>query len=234
MIKGQLVKVKYENFFYEKFKKNFYSQNGEDGVINEILNILEIKNGWVCEFGSWDGIHRSNTFNQVKKGFNAVYIEVDKNKYEDLLVTCEKYPNITPINAFVDHIKHSENSLDNLLGKTELHCDFLLLSIDIDSYDYQVWRSLQNYKPIIVIIEINSEVFPLDKNHIHKPNKYNGTGFYPMFMLGIEKGYKFLLHTGNMFFIRKDYFGRLNIKEPEHFLNNFRRIWLNQKKKEKS
>ena len=209
MRKSQLHKVKYENFFYEKFKKNFYSQNGEDGIINEILNILDIKNGWVCEFGAWDGVHFSNTFNLVRKGFNAVYIEGDKKKYKDLLLTCEKYPNITPINAFIDHIKHSDNTLDQLLSITEIPRDFLLISIDIDSFDYQVWRSLQNYKPIIVIIEINSKVFPLDKNHIHKPYKYQGTAFYPTYMLGLEKGYKFFLHTGNMFFIRCDYFKNL-------------------------
>ena len=78
----------YSNNFYEQYNYNIYSQNGEDGVIEELLNRLNITNGWVCEFGAWDGIHLSNTFNLIKnKSFNAVLIEGDKNKYIDLLKT---------------------------------------------------------------------------------------------------------------------------------------------------
>lgn len=56
------------------------------------------------------------------------------------------------------------------------------------------------YKPKIVIIEINFLVNANDSEWIHTPNKYQGIGFKPTYYLGIEKGYKFVLHTGNMFF----------------------------------
>jgi len=73
----------YSNLFYNRYAKDVHSQNGEDGIIEEILKRLNINNGWVCEFGAWDGIHLSNTFNLVKKGFNAVFIEGDFKKYKD-------------------------------------------------------------------------------------------------------------------------------------------------------
>ena len=213
----------YKNLFYNQYNKNIHSQNGEDGIIEELLKRLNINNGWVCEFGAWDGIYLSNTFNLVKKKFNAVFIEGDKDKYKDLLKTVETYPNIIPVNAFIEH-NNTENSLDNILKTTTIPIDFDILSIDIDSYDYQVWKSLEIYKPKIVIIEINSSVKVNNEIHIHTPDKYQGTGFKPTYNLGIEKGYTFILHTGNMFFIRNDLFNKLNIKYNDP-LENFRSHW---------
>jgi len=200
-----------------------YSQNGEDGIIEELLKRLNINNGWVCEFGAWDGIYLSNTFNLVEKGFNAVFIEGDANKYNDLLKTVKNHQNIIPLNSFVDH-NDTQNSLDNLLKKTNIPIDFDILSIDVDTYDYQIWKSLKNYKPKIVIIEINSSISTDNNYYIHNALNYSGTGFKPTFNLGIEKGYTFVLHTGNMFFIRNDLFDKLDI-HYDNPLENFRTVW---------
>jgi len=91
----------YTNQFYSIYHKNIYSQNGEDGIVEELLKRLEIENGWICEFGAWDGIYLSNTFNLTQKGFHSVFIESDKDKYQDLLTTVKKYPHIIPINKYV-------------------------------------------------------------------------------------------------------------------------------------
>ena len=59
---------------FNKFKKNLYSENGEDGIIQEILRRINFEqNGWCCEFGAWDGKVGSNTFNLVKNfNFKAI------------------------------------------------------------------------------------------------------------------------------------------------------------------
>ena len=177
-----------------------------------------------------NGKHLSNTFHLVKNlDFNAVYIECDSTKFKDLLVTANQNKNIIPINAFVE-CTSKNNNLDSILSSTQIPKDFDVLSIDIDSFDYQIWKSLELYLPKIVIIEINSYIHPDVKDYIHTPNKFQGTSFKPMLELGIQKGYKFLLHTGNMIFIRNDLFEQLNVnyKNP---LENFNITFFNEKQK---
>jgi len=219
----------YQNKFYRKYKKDIHSQNGEDGIVEELFKRLNIKDGWVCEFGAWDGKHLSNTFHLVENGFNAVYIESDPEKYKDLLKTVEKHHNIVPINAFVDYGK-GENILDNLLNRTQIPVDFDLLSIDVDSFDYQIWDSVKVYKPKVVIVEINSSVDVTNDYHIHTPGLYGGTGYKPMLNLGVSKGYTFVLHTGNMIFVRNDLFDQLNFNYSNP-LENFRDFWIRHKRK---
>lgn len=219
-------KSMYENRFYKKYKKNIHSQNGEDGVLAELLKRLGINSGWVCEFGAWDGVHLSNTFNLIQQGFRGVLIEGDKNKYQKLLKTAKEYDKIVPVQSNIGY-REGDVLLDDVLETTDIPKDFDVLSIDVDSCDYYIWKSLQKYQPKIVIIEINSSVNPNNENWIYTPNhsRFSTTAFRPMLSLGIEKGYTFVLHTGNMIFARNDVFNNLDIHYND-VLENFRTNWL--------
>jgi hypothetical protein len=224
--------MKYENFFYELYNKNVHSQNGEDGVIEELLKRLNLEDKWCCEFGAWDGKNASNTLKLVKEGFNSVMIEGDESKFIELLETSKEYPNIIPINKYVDL---NNNSLDKILSETTIPEEFTLLSIDTDSEDYKYWDSLKNYKPIIVIIEINSGINPI-KNYQNNDNndKEFNTSFYAMYNLGKKKGYEFVCHTGNMIFVRKEFYPILGIESPENPTFNFKHDWIKDNKDEYS
>ena len=190
------------------YRRNIHSQNGEDGVLIEIFRRLNIAPTWVCEFGAWDGKHLSNTFHWVQKGASAVYIEADEERMKDLTKTCEQYKNILPICSRVE--AEGPNSLDGILADTPIPRDFDILSIDIDSYDYQVWKGFNNYSPKVVVVEINSGVQPTDENHIHDET-HQGTGFLPMLRLGMYKGYTLVAHTGNLIFVHNEWVGKLNL-----------------------
>lgn len=122
------------------YAKQIYSQNGEDGIIEEIFNRIGIVKGWFVEFGAWDGNYLSNTRLLREKGWSGVYIESDKEHYRNLLKNTEGFTNIFPFNSSVNC---SENNLDNILIKTPIPQDFDLLSIDIDGNDYWIWKGEQ-------------------------------------------------------------------------------------------
>ena len=209
--------------FYNKYNKKYYSQWGEEGIILEICKRLNIEfnNKWVCEFGAWDGINCSNTFYFIKNfNCNGIYIEGDKERYKNLIKTSnlsEIKGKIISINKFVN------NNLDNILSDTNIPEDFLILSIDVDGIDYHIWKACEKYKPIIVIIEIDSGIPPpLEHIYGEKNNTglvIQGTTFQSMLILGEKKGYKFVCHTGNMIFVREDYFDKLNLNYKFPFEN---------------
>ena len=205
-----------KKLFLKDYSYNVYSQNGEDGIIEELIKKLSIDNQlkkWCVEFGAWDGIHLSNTFNLIIKGWNSVYIEGDKNRFQDLLNTAKKHPKIIPLNNFISIEKNDENNLDNLLQKTNLPKDFEILSIDIDSYDLEVWDSLVFYKPKVVIIEINSSYPPgIIKWHSGANKNTNGNSFSATLNVAKNKGYGLVCHTGNMIFIRNELLESLDIE----------------------
>ena len=183
-------------------RKNIYSQNGEDGVVELLIDTFDIRNGTFCEFGAWDGKYLSNTYNLLKnKNWKGVYIEGDADKYVDLLKLKDEYDDdvIQTINAYVEHDGY--NTLDNLLVDTFLNNNFDLLSIDVDGMDYHIWKSFTKYRPKLVIIEVNSNLRPGDFSisEINTSNSWIGTGFSAMCELGIEKGYYPIIHFGNLF-----------------------------------
>lgn len=149
----------------------------------------------------------------VGKGVNAVYIEGDTKRYLDLLETTKAYPHITPINAFVDRYSDDENSLDKLLTTTGLPGEYLLLSIDIDSYDLDIWESAIKYSPKIVVIEINSAILPgIISWH---SSKVPGNSFTATINVGKNKGYTLVCHTGNLIFVRNDLIEVIGLSERQ-------------------
>lgn len=203
------------------FRRNEYSQHGEDGILAEILNRLKITQGYCVEFGAWDGKYLSNTFALVLRGWNAILIEGDVEKYKDLLATARAHSNIFPINAYVAAMHEEPTSLDNLLKLTPCPSDFEVLSIDIDSYDLLVWESLKNYKPKVVIIETNDQHGP-EAYFRYAPTPVGvdnpGSSFAAIQEFAVKNGYTLVCHTGNSFYVRNDLVSLLQI--PQTILDN--------------
>ena len=221
-----------------KYSYNRYSQTGEDGIIEELCRRLQITKGWFVEFGAWDGKYFSNTYNLLAHGdWSGVHIEGNPEKYKQLLLTQKNFPErLHTLCAMVGF--EGENRLDKLLAQTPLPLDFELLSIEIDSYDWQVWQALLEYRPKIVVIEGNSEV-PPGVLQIHNPPHAIGASFSSLVELGRSKGYQLVCHTGNCIFVRTDLITALGmeasvLEHPEKLFNHgkrFREKLLSQARK---
>lgn len=193
------------------YRKDVYSQNGEDGIIEEILKRLNIqKNLQVVEFGACDGKSLSNTFNLIKekKVDIAVYIESDLKLYNDLEKNAQIYKSILPLNTHVEIDDINNKNLDSILKKTRIKKNFDILSIDIDSYDLDVFLSIKDYHPKILIIEANKVA--LNIYHKHNNKKF-GNSFSQIIKDVKPKNYLPIVFTGNLIFIKSELIGGMSI-----------------------
>ena len=204
---------------YHQYCKIIYSQNGEDGILEQLLKELEIKNGTFCEFGASDGIESSNTYHLIKNyNFSGIAIELDRARYQKCV---ENYKQFSTVRVFQGAVLYNDKNsdLDAWLKKGNLPYDFDVLSIDIDCDDYYVWKNLTEFKPKIVIFETNSYRDPVYEELPHNPShEYNidllrqwfpervalGCSFIAAVSLGLKKGYIPVSYTGNIIFVRKD------------------------------
>lgn len=205
---------------YDKYKKIIYSQHGEEGIIEFVLKkiLKNLKNLNVCEFGAWDGMHLSNTFFFVKNyKAKALYIEKSKKRFTDLIETAIKYPSVTAINAGVSKHYSHRHSLDKLLKKNKIKKNFDILSIDIDSYDLDIWENLRTFSPKMVIIEINTELGKSIKRR-HGERGDRGNSFLSTIEVAKRKNYQLISHIGNCIFIKNNYLKKLNFNKK--FISN--------------
>lgn len=105
----------------KNFQKKIYSQNGEDGILEEIFNKIGTLNKYFVEFGAWDGTHLSNTANlRLNHNWSGLLLESDISKCQNEII----------------HGTVTSENINNLFSQNNVPNEFDLLSIDIDSHDY--------------------------------------------------------------------------------------------------
>lgn len=204
---------------FNQYARNVHSQYGEDGIISEIISRIDATrppgDRYCVEFGAWDGIYLSNTYNLVNShGYHAVLIEADHKKYKAL---CENIPlaSVIKIRELVGF--EGEMTLDSILQRAELPIRFDVLSIDIDGNDYHILQSIKKYRPIIICIEYNptipnAVIYIQDRDFRVK----RGASAAAIAALGSSMGYATVAATKtNLILLDRDYLGAVGlVREP--------------------
>ena len=202
-----------KNQQYAQFAHNVYSQYGEDGIIEKLLAKLPNKDGWCVEFGAWDGIHLSNTFNLIKnQAYRSILIEANTKKFQVLQNNLAPFEAIL-VNEFVTF--EGDNTLDKILGRTPIPKNFDFLSIDIDGNDFWILDSLLEFKPKLICIEYNPSI-PNDVEYV-QPRDFSvqkGSSALSIYNLAKQKGYELVVTTPcNLLFASKEYFDHFQVTD---------------------
>jgi len=202
------------NNWLNQSKRNVASQEGEDGIIEQIFEILPGVDRWCVEFGAGDGKLFSNTFNLINHHhWSSVQIESNDLKFEALSQRYAQNPKVSCINQLIDF--EGKNTLDRVLQSTSIPVEFDLLLIDIDGNDYHVWNSLQHYKPKLAIVEFNPSIPNcVEFVQVKDMSVNHGSSLLALNNLAQLKGYELVAATNlNAFFVDRKYFDLFEIQD---------------------
>ena len=197
-----------------------FSQFGDDGIIQYLVETIDIKKKKFIEFGV-ENYNESNT-----------RFLLENNNWQGLIIDGE-IKNVQYIKSTQNYWRHdltaicefvTAENINQLIYTAGFEGEVGLLHIDIDGNDYWVWKAISVVTPIIVIVEYNSLfgcersiTIPYDADFFrykkHSSGLYAGASLKALYELAVEKGYRFLGSNSagnNAYFVLDEYAGSLS------------------------
>lgn len=191
-----------------------FSQFGDDGIIQWLVNNLELPNKTFVEFGV-ENYRESNTrFLMMNNNWSGLVMDGSESNVAQI-VNSEYYwkYELSAKAVFID-----KDNINNLLLSSGLDKEVGILHVDLDGNDYWILKEIDAITPIVIIMEYNS-VFgidraittPYDKAFIrtkeHYSNLYFGASLRALHQISAQKGYSFIgcnSAGNNAYFVRND------------------------------
>lgn len=189
-----------------------FSQWGDDGIIQYLIQNMDIKNKKFVEFGVENYTESVTRFLLMNNQWSGLVMDGSADNIE--------YIRKDPIYFLYDiHAEHqfiTKENINDLLKKYDFE-NIGLLHIDIDGNDYHVWEAM-SINPEILIVEYNA-IFGIERaitvpydaqfnrTKKHHSNLYFGASLRAFYELGKRKNYALIGCTSagnNAFFVRKD------------------------------
>lgn len=191
-----------------------FSQWGDDGIIQWLVNNLEFPHKTFIEFGV-ENYRESNTrFLMMNDNWSGLVMDGSKSNIAQIIHSeyFWRYE-LSARAVFID----TEN-INHLLSASGFDREIGILHIDLDGNDYWIWKEIDVISPILVVLEYNS-VFGPDRaittpynksfcrTKAHHSNLYFGASLRAVHKLSSEKGYSFIgcnSAGNNAYFVRRD------------------------------
>ena len=217
-----------------KYKKNSYSFNSVDLIINYIFK--EQKNGFYLDVGAQHPISNNNTFLLFKKGWRGINIDLDKKNIDLFKIARPKdtnlnfaisdseeeidlffYHDASPINTLSKKVANFQDAkitkikkiqtkvLDNVLKDLNIHDHIDYMNIDVEGHEDQVLKGFNIKKYKPSVISV--EYLDLNMKKLEfKNNDINNLLNSNLYTYFTKNNYYFVnwLH-GDLIFVHKDF-----------------------------
>ncbi len=194
-----------------------YSQNGEDGILAYLFSRVGAPHRTFVEFGVSNGRECNSANLALNFGWTGLMIEADPRihrkarHFYDVMLNGPEAERLDILRAFV-----TAENINQLISGAGIAGEIDLLSVDIDSNDYWVWKAINVIHPRVVVVEYNASLGndrPLTVKYNPHFSRYDTHWFYygvslpAAVKLGKEKGYTFVgcdSRGVNAFFVRQE------------------------------
>lgn len=194
-IMGELNKGK-SSFNLHDYEFKVFSQNGEDGIIQFLVNKINIKNKVFVEFGVETYQEANTKFLLLNNGWSGLIIDGDENAMNlvNQSVLHWKY-DLKAVGSFI-----TKDNINQIISAAGIMGEIGLLSVDIDGNDYWVLKEIEVIQPQILIVEYNNMFGPKYKISVpynesferfekHFSGLYWGASMSAFVDLAEQKGY---------------------------------------------
>lgn len=202
-----------------------FSQFGDDGIIQHLINNIKIDNKTFIEFGVENYVEANTKLLLMNNNWKGLIIDGDKADIDSVKKSeiYWKY-DLTAVARFI-----TRDNINEIIDSNGFKGDLGILSIDIDGNDYWVWERIDVVNPVIVIVEYNSvfgKKYPVSilydpdfiRSRAHYSHLYWGCSLKALCCLAEKKGYGFIgcnSNGNNAYFVRKDRLESIKPISPE-------------------
>lgn len=132
-------------------ERSEYSQNGEDGILAHLFDLLAVETGTFVEIGAADG-EQNCTRALAESGWSGFWLEGDP-----ALVAHARSLELDG-RVRVEQVMVAPSTIVDVLRRIGVPRRIDLLSLDIDSCDFWVMREILGaFEPTVLAVEINGE-----------------------------------------------------------------------------
>ena len=196
-----------------------FSQFGEDGIIQYLVQRVPMENKVFVEFGVEDYSESNTRFLLVHDNWRGLVMDGGDSHLAFLRRTgLDWRHDIEAKVAFVDR-----DNINGLIASAGIRGDIGLLSVDIDGNDYWVLEAIEVVSPRILVAEYNSNFGPeaavavpydpaFERGRAHWSNLYWGASLSALDGLARRKGYALVGGNSagnNAFWVRDDALGEV-------------------------
>jgi len=218
----------------ERHGRKVWSQNDEDGILEEIFRRVGVAARTFVEFGVSDG-RECNTLKLLVEGWRGLWIEASP-QFCDRLRRVHAGPIAEGRLQLLETMVTAENIDALIAGARVASAELDLLSVDIDGNDYHVFNAIRCVRPRVLVIEYNAKfpppmdlVMPYDPRHAWDGTDYAGASLQALTGLAARRGYRLVgtnITGSNAFYVRADLAADRFAEGDAAALYNPARYWI--------
>jgi hypothetical protein len=201
-----------------KYETKVYSQQGEDGILLHLFDVIGVTDARFVEFGIQDGRECNSANLALNFGWRGLFMECDAECAQSAAQYYRARLGARANDVVVQKAMVTAENINDLLTQNGMAGPIDLLSIDIDGNDFWVWKAISVIQPRVVVTEYNSVFGPeravtiaydpaFRRRTFSQTESYFGASLAALAKLGEKKGYSLVGCDSwgvNAFFVSRD------------------------------